>query len=116
MTRAGQSSRRARRLSFREQLLYRRPMAVTEIHAFSRCEGAPAYPVCPRCGKTMEREYMAFCSRCGQKLNWKDFQGARVVYVGPARGSPPGAPAPPLPENRALSGGTAPCGDRPLPV
>ncbi len=68
---------------FFEQLLYRRPMSVVEIHVFPRCHGAPTHPVCPRCGETMEREYMAFCSRCGQKLDWQYFQYARVVYVEP---------------------------------
>lgn len=53
-----------------EELLYRHPMSVVEIHSFPRCHGAPAYPVCPRCEKTMEREYTDFCSRCGQMLDW----------------------------------------------
>lgn len=75
--------RRVRRPLVWEQLRYRRPMAVAEIRFFSRCRGVPAYPVCPRCEKTMEREYIAFCSRCGQKLDWEDFQDARIVYVEP---------------------------------
>lgn len=65
------------------QLLYRHAMAVVEIHMFPQCHGAPAYPVCPRCQRTMEREYMPFCSRCGQKLNWRGFQNARVLSVEP---------------------------------
>lgn len=83
MKRARQLLRRIGRPPLWEQLLYRRPMAVAEIRSFSRCHGAPAYPVCPRCEKTMEREYIAFCSRCGQKLDWENFQEARIVYVEP---------------------------------
>ena len=48
-----------RRLPLAEQMRYRCPMHVAEIHVFPHCHGAPAYPVCPRCGRTMEREYMA---------------------------------------------------------
>ena len=28
------------------------------------------YALCPRCGQAMEREYVRFCDRCGQKLRW----------------------------------------------
>ena len=76
-----------RRLPLAEQMRYRCPMHVAEIHVFPHCHGAPAYPVCPRCGRTMEREYMAFCSRCGQMLGWRRYQYARIVYVyGEGRG------------------------------
>lgn len=71
------------RLPVCRQLLYRHAMAVVEIHMFPQCHGAPAYPVCPRCRRTMEREYMPFCSRCGQKLDWRCFQYARVLSVEP---------------------------------
>ena len=83
MTRARQSMRRLARLPLFEQLLYRLPIAVTEIHVFPYCSGGPSYPVCPRCGATMEREYMAFCSRCGQKLEWRRYSYARVVFMEP---------------------------------
>lgn len=76
-----------RRLPLAEQMRYRCPMHVAEIHVFPHCHGAPAYPVCPRCERTMEREYMAFCSRCGQMLDWRRYQYARIVYVyGEGRG------------------------------
>lgn len=78
---------KARRSPYFEQLLYRRPMNVGEIHVFPHCHETPAYPVCPRCGRTMEREYMAFCSRCGQKLNWQNYQYARIVYMEPDYGA-----------------------------
>lgn len=56
---------------------YRIPWAVTKV-----MEYAPEntfFSVCPRCRKSLEREYMSFCDRCGQKLNWDLFEFAKVV-------------------------------------
>lgn len=53
-----------------EKLLYREAMLVKEVLVFKSGNG---YPVCPRCGSTFEREYQAFCDRCGQKLKWYGF-------------------------------------------
>ena len=44
-------------------LLYRLPMCVKEFRR--------GFPVCPRCKRTIEREYQAYCDRCGQCLKWK---------------------------------------------
>lgn len=59
------------------------PMPVTELKVFPDCRGHPAYYVCPRCGLTMEREFMNFCDRCGQRLDWQDYRNAKVVYCQP---------------------------------
>ena len=40
------------------------------------------FPKCPRCGSAMEREYQLFCDRCGQRLNWSEFDDAEVKYIG----------------------------------
>lgn len=58
---------------------FRVPMPVTQLKLFSACRGEPAYYVCPRCRLTMEREFMAYCDRCGQKLSWKDYKRAAVI-------------------------------------
>lgn len=50
--------------------MYRIPLLVTERRIFA---SGDSYPVCPRCGRTIVREYMCFCDRCGQKLNWQFF-------------------------------------------
>ena len=50
-------------------LAYRRPMAVT----CSRYLGREAYPVCPRCRRTVAREFQAYSDRCGQRLSWEVF-------------------------------------------
>ena len=65
-----------RQLPQGDELSFRRPMAVTEALRF-RTGGS--YPVCPRCGVTMEREYQNFCDRCGQRLEWSRFDRAAVV-------------------------------------
>lgn len=47
---------------------YRIPFPVKKVRIFANGD---SYPICPRCAGTLEREYMCFCDRCGQKLNWK---------------------------------------------
>lgn len=59
------------------ELSFRRPMPVTEVALFAR-DRFP-YPRCPRCHRTMDREYMSFCDRCGQKLDWTQFQEMATV-------------------------------------
>lgn len=48
---------------------YRQPMPVTE----NVCYGTSAFPVCPRCGVAVEREFQSYCDRCGQALDWRKF-------------------------------------------
>ena len=55
------------------QLSFRRPLKVLQIRCFPQQGWTAVYPVCPRCGVTMEREYQHFCDRCGQKLDWSAF-------------------------------------------
>ncbi len=55
---------------------YRIPMQITEMKVLSDNN---AYYICPRCGTTMEREFCAFCDRCGQKLQWKNYRKARRI-------------------------------------
>ena len=35
--------------------------------------------ICPRCGITMEREFMSYCDRCGQCLGWKHYKKAVII-------------------------------------
>ena len=59
-----------------EALGFRRAMPVT-ITVVYRSGGA--FPLCPRCGLPLEREYQNFCDRCGQKLSWRNYAHAEVV-------------------------------------
>ena len=58
---------------------YRIPKQVKQICSY---KWGVDFPKCPRCGSTMEREYQRFCDRCGQRLSWRDFDDAEVIYVG----------------------------------
>lgn len=50
---------------------YRIPLRVTEYILYKESYGfESAYFICPRCDITMEREYQAYCDRCGQRLDW----------------------------------------------
>lgn len=59
---------------------WRVPMPVTELKVFCDCLGRPSYYVCPRCGLTMEREFVSFCDRCGQRLGWRGYRSAKIIY------------------------------------
>ena len=56
---------------------YRMKMPVTEVMLFP---DGNSYYVCPRSHLTMEREFMHFCDRGGQRLAWKGDKKARIVY------------------------------------
>lgn len=74
------TKKRKRTISlFAEAVAYRVPLPVTKIIVYG---DNTAYPICPKCAMALEREYMSFCDRCGQKLNWNLFEYARVVRPG----------------------------------
>lgn len=50
--------------------LFRIPKSVTQTRVYSR---GYCYPVCPSCRSSLDREYMAFCDRCGQRLAWEEY-------------------------------------------
>lgn len=58
---------------------YRIPMRVKEVYSF---KWGADFPKCPRCGSTMERDFQRFCDRCGQRLNWSEFDDVGVQYIG----------------------------------
>ena len=77
-------------------LSYRRPMVVRELMVFPAMKQDISFYVCPRCRTTMEREFMSYCDRCGQRLSWTRYEQAQIVYPGTkkpgagAKGSDPG--------------------------
>ena len=61
---------------------YRRPMMVSEYILYRDTFGAEsAYFLCPRCDITMEREYQAYCDRCGQHLSWGRINRAKCRCI-----------------------------------
>lgn len=63
-----------------QELAYRAPKKVDAVRCFRKQDEIKAYPICPQCHITMEREYQAFCDRCGQKLDWSEFNNA-VLFI-----------------------------------
>ena len=61
------------------QLHYRIPMYITHVQSVLYGKGYTTYPICPRCGSLIEREYQHNCGHCGQCLSWKGFRKAIVV-------------------------------------
>lgn len=61
---------------------YRSPMRITEMMVYMTMYGRTGYYVCPRCRVTLERDYMSFCDRCGQRLNWDSSSKATIRYPG----------------------------------
>lgn len=65
-------------MGWRRAVSYRRPMPVRQVF---RSRNGEAYPVCPRCCRSIDREFMRFCDRCGQRLGWRGFSCAEVRYA-----------------------------------
>ena len=61
------------------EVSFRTPMPVTQIRCFHFLQGITGFPVCPQCGRTMEREYQSYCDRCGQCLDWDNFSKATII-------------------------------------
>ncbi len=55
-------------------LEYRSPMRITELYIGRSGNG---YYVCPRCKITLERDFAAYCDRCGQCLSWSQRKKAK---------------------------------------
>ena len=58
-----------------EELSYRGKMRVKEYRQYSDLN---CFPVCPRCGSSLEIDFQAYCDRCGQALNWKKYHKAKL--------------------------------------
>jgi len=61
----------------KQALSYRKARRIKEIFV---CRNGDSFPVCPKCKSTLERDYQAFCDRCGQKLKWKKYYKAKLIY------------------------------------
>ena len=59
-------------------LLFRTPVQIEKI---IRYKSGDSYPICPRCDCSLDREYMRFCDRCGQRLSWGHEKQIQIVYA-----------------------------------
>ena len=66
-------------------LSYRMPMTVRDLMVFRQARGKDSYYICPRCQELLEREFIAYCSRCGQCLGWRNYWKAKRKYFKPKR-------------------------------
>ncbi len=62
-------------------ILFREPMLVMRSNCYSCYHGVTTYPICPRCNISLEREFQAYCDRCGQCLDWSRFHEAVVTFM-----------------------------------
>lgn len=58
-----------------EMIAHRQPLLIRECVRF---KNGYTYPVCPKCQCTLNRDYQAYCDRCGQKLSWRRFYRAKI--------------------------------------
>lgn len=67
-----------------QELSFRIPLEVRECIGHQEIQqgiyGFTTYPICPRCQQSFEREYQAFCDRCGQKLCWRVYSSAKLIF------------------------------------
>ena len=56
---------------------YRTPLRVIKV---IQLQNGDSYPICPRCICSLDREYMRYCDRCGQNLDWNNLSEAQVIY------------------------------------
>ena len=70
---------------FRLLMTYRVPMVVKDMVSFYHFPEDDIYYCCPRCQNTLERDFVAYCDRCGQCLDWREYRNAKHTYHGPRR-------------------------------
>ena len=70
---------------FQLLMTYRTPMMVDEAIIYRKAFGYDIYYCCPRCQNTLERDFVAYCDRCGQCLDWSEYRKAKRTYHRPKR-------------------------------
>ena len=54
---------------------FRLALPVTQLILFPN---GSCYPICPRCGCSLDREYLNYCNSCGQHMRWETFGKAEI--------------------------------------
>ena len=62
---------------FQLMLTYRIPMRVETAAILPRWHRDEIYYHCPRCQGLLEREFLSYCSSCGQCLDWNGYRKAK---------------------------------------
>lgn len=56
------------------------PMKITEkikLKMYDQQYGT--YYICPLCKISLERDFMSYCDRCGQRLDWRGYKKAKII-------------------------------------
>ena len=69
---------------FQLMLTYRIPMRVEEVVIIPHWPHDNIYYRCPRCQRLLEREFLAYCSSCGQCLDWQSYRKAKRTRFQPS--------------------------------
>lgn len=59
---------------FQLAITYRTPMTVKDAVILRGFPKDNLYYRCPRCQGILEREFLSYCPRCGQCLNWDNYR------------------------------------------
>ena len=59
---------------------FRSPLSVNKILILNTINGKTGYYLCPRCEASLERDFVSYCDRCGQALDWKHYKKAISVF------------------------------------
>ena len=62
--------------------LVEQDLVLSQAMAFTSPAGLTTFPVCPACMATLEREGQNFCDHCGQRLDWRWYKHAQIIYPG----------------------------------
>ena len=70
---------------FQLLMTYRTPMMVDKAVIIRKAFYDDLYYCCPRCQIFLARDFMAYCDRCGQCLDWSEYRKAKCTYHRPKR-------------------------------
>ena len=65
---------------FHLMMTYRTPMMVKDMLVIRRFPENHIYYRCPRCQVLLSQDFMAYCSNCGQCLDWSEYKNAKRTY------------------------------------
>ena len=68
---------------FRLLVTYRIPMMINKAIVFERWPVDDIYYRCPRGQELLEREFMCYCSNCGQCLDWCNYRKVKRMHQNP---------------------------------
>lgn len=57
-----------------------KPVQVNQVLCRNQNHHNDYYALCPSCKKPLEREYQNYCDFCGQRLGWKQYHRAELIY------------------------------------